>query len=508
MKTLTIEKIDALVGEVNLVGSKSLTNRAFVLSALSEGDTILKNFLRSDDTEVMLESLAKIGIRFQEKSTDTLTMTGVGQAFETCNKCNEAYLGLSKEELFEKATKLFLGNSGTSMRSLCSILAASGGVYELTGEPRMYERPIGHLVDALRSLGAYIEYLGNEGYPPLRIVGLKNPKIKELVPECPALVNDTYEVSIPGNISSQFITALLMTGPLLDKKFKLKVIGELISQPYVTMTCKLLKQFGVEVKNNGFAEFEVEPTKYKSPGKFLIEGDASAATYFLAGAAIHGDVKVHGVGRNSLQGDAAFINYLERMGARIEIGDDYMHVQSSSWPKNGLAPNQMIPNRHYLNGIDDDFNDIPDAAMTFVPLALYTMGDITIRNIESWRVKETDRIAAMATEMKKLGVIVDEGQDYISLSVWQDMVENDDEEPDDCGFMTVPCREPSREYVSVVSSGKTISFDTYNDHRMAMCMSLIALDRTIIINDPDCCKKTFPEYFTILEKLALRRNHD
>lgn len=542
MNTLTIEKIDALVGEVELVGSKSLTNRALLLSALSEGETLLTNILRSDDSKVMLEALAKLKVQVKEDATNptVISIVGLGDTFNSTKEELDSFKDLSLEEALKLETELFLGNAGTAMRPLCAALALSGGIYKLTGEPRMYERPIGILVDALRSLGAHIEYLGTEGYPPLRIVGKKNPllaKFKEAsaaagaaaagaagaaagaadgacASSAGACSDGSYEVIVKGNTSSQFISALLMTAALLDKPFKLVVDGELISKPYVTMTCKLLARFGVEVKANGFESFEIAPSKLVSPSKYLVEGDASGATYFLAGAAIHGDVTVKGVGKDSVQGDAEFIKYLERMGAKIEIGDDYMRVISAGWKqdfdykayKEGKLSASSLPNRIYLNGLDDDFNDIPDAAMTFVPLAIFSMGDIVIRNIASWRVKETDRIAAMAKEMDKLGVIVDEGEDYISLSVWQEAVE-EEEDPDGL-FMPMTMREPSSKYMSIVSERSVIAFDTYNDHRMAMCMSLIAMDRTIVINDPECCKKTFPDYFERLEKLALRRPKD
>lgn len=441
LETLTLEKIDHISGSVKLIGSKSLTNRALLLSALSEGRTKLTNILRSDDSKVMIQALKQLGVKVEENEQDPteVIINGLGGVFNTQE---------------QGTIELFLGNAGTAMRPLAAALALSNGTYKLTGEDRMYERPIGILVDALRKLGAKIEYLGNEGYPPLLITGLK------------ALENNntnqatTYELEVAGNTSSQFISALLMVGSLLDKPMNLKVKGELISKPYVNLTCELLKRFGIQVANNDYVSFTINPQALISPNHYLVEGDASGATYFLAAAAIRGSVKVYGVGKASIQGDTKFIEVLSQMGANIEIGDDYLAVSQAQ----------------ELKGIDIDMNDMPDAAMTLVPMALFTKEPIIIRNIESWRVKETDRIAALATEMRKLGCQVEEGQDYIKVQATGD------------------------NYQKIKEQGTLIDFDTYNDHRMAMSMSLAALDRSIIINDPMCCKKTFPDYF---ERLAL-----
>ena len=432
---LPLGPISQVLGSVHLVGSKSLTNRALLLSALSAGRTKLTNILRSDDSKVMLESLHKLGVTVEPDPNDatTVTITGVGGCFHA-----------------QEPVNLFLGNAGTAMRPLCAALALSQGTFELTGEPRMYERPIGILVDALRTLGAKVEYLGTEGYPPLKITGTTSPAA------------NTVEVA--GNTSSQFITALLMVGALLPNGLNLKVQGELISKPYVAMTCALLQRFGVSVVNHDFASFELAPQQLKSPGSYLVEGDASGATYFLAAAAIAGSVTVKGVGSGSLQGDAHFIEVLAQMGAHTEIGPDYLKVS---------APKQQ------LHGIDLDLNDMPDAAMTLVPMALFTDSPIAIRNIASWRVKETDRIAALTTEMRKLGCAVEEGPDYIVV----------DGNTDACRQI---CSDLSR----------VIAFDTYNDHRMAMALSLVALARPVIINDYRCCAKTFPDYFERLAALA------
>lgn len=444
METLTLEKIDHISGSVKLIGSKSLTNRALLLSALSQGQTKLTNILRSDDSKVMLQSLKQLGVGIEENPLDPteITITGLGGLFDT------------KEQ---GTIELFLGNAGTAMRPLAAALALSNGTYKLTGEDRMYERPIGILVEALRKLGAKIEYLGNEGYPPLLITGRKalNSSCQEAC--------TCYDLEVAGNTSSQFISALLMIGALLDKPMNLIVKGELISKPYVNLTCELLKRFGIKVVNHGFAKFSIEPQGLISPKSYLVEGDASGATYFLAAAAIKGSVKVYGVGKNSIQGDTKFIEVLAKMGAKIEIGDDYLAVSEAS----------------ELKGIDIDMNDMPDAAMTLVPMALFTKEPIMIRNIESWRVKETDRIDALATQMRKLGCQVTEGQDFIKV------------------------QSGGTEYQSIKDEGILLDFDTYNDHRMAMSMSLAALDRKIVINDPKCCHKTFPDYFERLASVSV-----
>ena len=443
---LPLGPIAAVDGEVHLVGSKSLTNRALLLSALSQGRTTLTNILRSDDSKVMLEALRQLGVKVTEDPADptTVTIEGVGGPFVTAASPTAPI-------------KLFLGNAGTAMRPLCAALALSCGTFELTGEPRMYERPIGILVDALRTLGAQVEYLGTEGYPPLRITGIGQPGW--------AAARAPATVAVAGNTSSQFITALLMVGALLPNGLKLQVQGELISKPYVAMTCALLQRFGVTVINHDFASFELAPQQLKSPGSYLVEGDASGATYFLAAAAIAGSVTVKGVGSGSLQGDAHFIEVLAQMGAHTEIGPDYLKVSQ--------AP---------LKGIDLDLNDMPDAAMTLVPMALFTSGPIAIRNIGSWRVKETDRIAALACEMRKLGCAVEDGPDYIVV----------DGNTDACRQI---CSDLSR----------VIAFDTYNDHRMAMALSLVAFARPVIINDYRCCAKTFPDYFERFAALAQPR---
>lgn len=426
MNCLKLSKIDAVNGRVNLPGSKSLSNRALLISALSEGRTELLNLLKSDDTSRMLEALTQLGVHLSQRG-NTCEVTGIGHAFD---------FGLNRLE-FD------LGNAGTAMRPLCAALAFSSGVFKLTGEPRMLERPIGPLVEALKSIGIHIDYLNNDGFPPVQIRGG---------------VPSAHEVSIDGSLSSQFITALLIASPLAGG-LKIKVSGDLISKPYVDLTVKLMERFGVTVKRRGYSEFTVEPdAHYVSPESFLIEGDATGATYFAAAAAIAGQVQIYGIGNDSTQGDVAFFEVLERMGAKVVRHSDCIEVS----------------HQDKLKGITIDMNAMPDAAMTLVPMALYTDGPVTITNIGSWRVKETDRIEAMATEMKRLGVKVESGEDFISIDA---SVRND----------------------------QTPVFNTYKDHRMAMCMSLCAFDRDVEINDPECVNKTFPTYFRDLRAISVRK---
>ncbi|GAK84994.1 5-enolpyruvylshikimate-3-phosphate synthase [Vibrio ponticus] len=321
---------------------------------------------------------------------------------------------------------------------MAAALCLGKGEFVLTGEPRMKERPIGHLVDALRQAGAQIEYLENENYPPLKIIGS-------------GLNGGTVEID--GSISSQFLTAFLMSAPLAQDDVTIKIVGDLVSKPYIDITLHIMAQFGVEVENRNYQEFAIKAgQQYVAPGDFLVEGDASSASYFLAAAAIKGGaIKVTGIGKNSIQGDIQFADALEKMGAEIEWGDDY-----------------VISRVGQLKAVDLDFNHIPDAAMTIATTALFAQGTTAIRNVYNWRVKETDRLAAMATELRKVGAEVEEGHDYI--------------------IVTPPAQL------------KHAAIDTYDDHRMAMCFSLVALsDTPVTINDPKCTSKTFPDYF---EKLA------
>jgi 3-phosphoshikimate 1-carboxyvinyltransferase len=417
-------------GTVRLPGSKSISNRVLLLAALSEGVTDVCDLLHSDDTERMLESLAKLGVGIEYPGETDLPnahrITGCGGRF------------LNRE------ANLFLGNAGTAFRPLTAALALMGGSYELSGVSRMHERPIGDLVNALRQLGADIAYLGNEGFPPLRISSAK-------------LTGEVAQVR--GDVSSQFLTGLLMALPLLNRTVKVEVVGELISKPYIEITLAMMARFGVQVSRNGWQSFVVAGgQRYKSPGVIFVEGDASSASYFLAAGAIGGGpVCVEGVGKDSVQGDVRFAEALREMGAQIV-----------------MSPNSMVatgPLNGKLKAIDLDCNHIPDAAMTLATAALFADGATTLRNIASWRVKETDRIAAMAIELRKVGATVEEGVDYIRI--------------------TPPAQI------------KHAAIDTYDDHRMAMCFSLAAFGAAgVRINDPKCVAKTFPEYFAEFTKVA------
>lgn len=425
MESLTLQPIHQVNGEVNLPGSKSVSNRALLLAALATGSTRLTNLLDSDDIRHMLTALTKLGVSYTLSEDKTVCeVEGLGRPFQTSD-----------------ALELFLGNAGTAMRPLAAALCLGDGEYILTGEPRMKERPIGHLVNALRDAGAQIEYLENENYPPLKIKGS-------------GLKGGT--VSIDGSISSQFLTAFLMSAPLAEGEVTINIEGELVSKPYIDITLHIMQQFGVEVINKAYSQFVIPAgQQYRSPGDFLVEGDASSASYFLAAAAIKGgEIKVTGIGKSSIQGDIQFADALEKMGAEIEWGEDY-----------------VISRVGELKAVDLDFNHIPDAAMTIATTALFAKGTTAIRNVYNWRVKETDRLAAMATELRKVGAEVEEGHDYI--------------------IVTPPTRL------------KHAAIDTYDDHRMAMCFSLVALsDTPVTINDPGCTSKTFPDYFDKLKGLS------
>ena len=424
MEQLTLDPIAKVSGEVNVPGSKSLSNRALLLAALAEGETELTNLLDSEDIEHMLNALTKLGVSYRLSEDKTqCVVQGNGGAFNVA-----------------EPLELFLGNAGTAMRPMCAALAVSNVDTVLTGEPRMEERPIGDLVDALREADAEVTYLKNEGFPPLQIKG------KTL---------NGGEMSVDGSVSSQFLTALLMAAPLFSGDVTIRIKGELVSKPYIDITLDTMAKFGVTVENDNYQTFTVSgDAKYIAPGKFMVEGDASSASYFLAAGAIKGGtVRVTGIGQNSIQGDIRFADVLEAMGATVVWHDEYVEITG--------AP---------LKGVNMDMNHIPDAAMTIATTALFAEGPTTMTNIYNWRVKETDRLAAMATELQKLGAKVEEGHDYIK--VW----------PTD--------------------SLKHAEIDTYNDHRIAMCFSLVALsDTPVTINDPGCTRKTFPDYFTRFKTL-------
>jgi len=425
MNSITLDPIIKVNGEVNLPGSKSLSNRALLLAALAEGTTKITNLLKSDDTRYMLNALKQLGIECT-LSEDKTECTIIGNN------------GPISSDDFQD---LFLGNAGTAMRPLCAALCLGKGSYLLTGEPRMKERPIGHLVDALRQAGANINYLEAEGYPPLQI-------------EANSLNGGNVEIE--GTISSQFLTALLLAAPMAKDDMIITIIGELVSKPYIDITLHIMKEFGVHVLNDNYEKFIIKGGQtYKAVDSFMVEGDASSASYFLAAAAIKGGtVKVTGIGKKSVQGDVAFADVLKKMGAKVEWGSDFVSVSKGE-----------------LNAIDMDFNHIPDAAMTIATTALFAKGTTTLRNIYNWRVKETDRLFAMATELRKVGAEVEEGEDFLKIT-------------------------PPKELKHAI-------IDTYDDHRMAMCFSLLALDpASVTINEPECTAKTFPTYFNVLESIS------
>ena len=422
---------------VTLPGSKSISNRILLLSALAQGATEIRDVLLSDDTERMLDGLRTLGVGVEQLDAHVFRVQGCGGNFPV------------------KQTELFLGNAGTAFRPLTAALALSGGHYQLSGVARMHERPIGDLVEALRALGANIDYLGNEGFPPLEIF--------------PATLGDAARVSVRGDVSSQFLTALLMALPLLSRTVTVEVIGELISKPYIGITLAMMARFGVNVTRDGWRSFTVAAGScYVSPGVIYVEGDASSASYFLAAGAIGGGpVRIEGVGSDSIQGDVRFADALALMGAQIAMGPNWMEARA---PLDGK-----------LKAINLDCNHIPDAAMTLAVVALFADGTTTLRNIASWRVKETDRIAAMATELRKVGAAVEEGADYIRITGAS--------KNSDSGF--VSHLDPRSSILNPASG-----INTYDDHRMAMCFSLAAFGAAgMRINDPDCVAKTFPDYF-------------
>jgi 3-phosphoshikimate 1-carboxyvinyltransferase len=422
MKFLDLGPIARAAGSVKMPGSKSISNRVLLLSALARGETLVRGLLDADDTQVMREALGRLGVAISEAPGGIL-VRGVDGGFPA------------------KSAELHLGNAGTAFRPLAAALAFSGGTYRLSGVPRMHERPIGDLVDALRRLGADIAYPGKEGFPPLLIR--------------PAAIRGGA-TRVRGDTSSQYLSALLMALPMRKARTGVEVEGELISKPYIEITLNLMRRFGVEVAREGWRAFTVPAQGYSSPGAIRVEGDASSASYFLAAGAIGGGpVRVEGVGRSSIQGDVRFAELLERMGAAISMGEDWIEASG----------------RGRLKPIDADLNHIPDAAMTAAVAALFADGPSTIRNIASWRVKETDRIAAMAKELRKLGAQVEEGRDYLRVA------------------------PPAKLQPATI--------DTYDDHRMAMSFSLAALGGVKVrIKDPGCVAKTYPEYFDALSSIS------
>ena len=437
---LDLPPLRAAAGTVRLPGSKSISNRVLLLAGLSEGTTAVHDLLDSDDTAVMLAALKTLGCRIEAQADGVLNVTGIGGKLGT------------------QAAQLFLGNAGTAMRPLAAALAlltaTQGGSFELSGVPRMHERPIGDLVDALRALGCEIACLGNEGYPPLKLTG-------------PSALKLDAPVKVRGDVSSQFLTALLMALPLVaTDDVQIEVVGELISKPYIQITLTLLERFGIAVKRDGWERFTIPAgSRYRSPGAVHVEGDASSASYFVglgAIAAVDKPVRIEGVGSTSMQGDVRFVEAARQMGADIQSGPNWLEVRRGAWP---------------LKGITLDCNHIPDAAMTLAVMALYADGPTTLTNIASWRVKETDRLSAMATELRKLGATVEEGPDWLRI----------------------------HSMIRPLQQWQPASIHTYDDHRIAMCFSLAAFNGLVTehpvpvrIEDPACVAKTFPEYFETL----------
>ncbi|HYF41610.1 MAG TPA: bifunctional 3-phosphoshikimate 1-carboxyvinyltransferase/cytidylate kinase [Ramlibacter sp.] len=426
---LDIPPLESAGGEVALPGSKSISNRVLLLAALSAGTTTVHDLLDSDDTRVMLDALRALGcgIRHQGSAVQVTGLDGRPPA---------------------AAARLFLGNAGTAMRPLAAALAVLGGDFELSGVPRMHERPIGDLVDALRQLGCRVDYLGTPGYPPLRIG--------------PAALRLDAPITVRGDVSSQFLTALLLALPLVaTRDIVIEVAGELISKPYVEITLNLLARFGIAVRREGWQRFTVPAgSRYASPGEIHVEADASSASYFVALGALaeragsQNGVKIKGLGGQSIQGDIRFLEAAQAMGAQVAAGPNWIEVGRGAWP---------------LKAIDLDCNHIPDAAMTLAVMALYADGTTTLRNIASWRVKETDRLSAMARELRKLGAAVEEGPDFLKVA-------------------------PPAQW-------QPATIHTYDDHRIAMCFSLAAFNPAgvpVRIEDPKCVAKTFPDYFETL----------
>lgn len=437
MEFLDLAPIRRVSGTVRLPGSKSISNRILLLAAVASGTTRILDLLESDDTRYMLDALRKLGVNLDQQGT-AVEVRGTGGALPV------------------RSAELFLGNAGTAFRPLTAVLAFSEGEYRLSGLPRMHERPIKDLVDAVRKLGANIDYLGNEGYPPLAIHPATAPAGGAL-----------SQVSVRGDVSSQFVSALMMAMPLRREPAVVVVEGELISRPYVNITLNMMKRFGVSVVEESATRFRIPAeARYVSPGEIRVEGDASSASYFLtagviAGLTGSGPVRVEGVGLDSIQGDVQLTRVLEQMGADIELGPNFISATA----------NPSVVRAGKLRALDADVNHIPDAAMVLAVAALFADGTSTLRNIASWRVKETDRISAMATELRKLGAVATEGPDWLRI-------------------------EPPAQL-------REAAIDTYEDHRIAMSFSLAALGGvTVRINDPGCVAKTFPEYFTVLRSIS------
>ena len=426
MNEITLKASKQVRGCIKLPGSKSITNRVLLMAALGSGVTKLIDPLRSEDTDQMINALIKLGVSVKEvnDNKNIIEIKGTEHNFPNKN------------------TNLFLGNSGTTFRPLAAVLAMMRGDYYLSGIERMHERPIKDLVDALEQMGSSIQYEKNHGYPPITI---NNSSIEISEP-----------IQIKGDISSQYLTALLIAGPISNNEFNIEVIGDLISKPYIDITLKLLTKFNIFYNNDNWRLFSLKKDSvYKNPNKIFVEGDASSASYFFAAASLAGSIEIKGINKDSIQGDLKFLDIISKMGAKIEYKSDSIQVSKAS----------------NLKGLEIDCIEIPDAAMTLAIMAVFADKPTKLKNIGSWRVKETDRILAMDNELTKMGVEVSTTHDSMTIFPQKQLNDN-------------------------------ISIETYNDHRIAMCFSLFCLkDLSITIQDPNCVNKTYPDYFKDLKSV-------
>ena len=426
MNEITLKASKQVRGCIKLPGSKSITNRVLLMAALGSGVTKLIDPLRSEDTDQMINALIKLGVSVKEVNDDKKNLEIKGAEHNFPNK----------------NTNLFLGNSGTTFRPLTAVLAMMRGDYYLSGIERMHERPIKDLVDALEQMGSSIQYEKNHGYPPITI---NNSSIEISEP-----------IQIKGDISSQYLTALLIAGPISNNEFNIEVIGDLISKPYIDITLKLLTKFNIFYNNDNWRLFSLKKDSiYRNPTKIFVEGDASSASYFFAAASLAGSIEIKGINKDSIQGDLKFLDIISKMGAKIEYKSDSIQVSKAS----------------NLKGLEIDCIEIPDAAMTLAIMAVFADKPTKLKNIGSWRVKETDRILAMDNELTKMGVEVSTTHDSMTIFPQKQLNDN-------------------------------ISIKTYNDHRIAMCFSLFCLKNlNITIQDPNCVNKTYPDYFKDLKSV-------
>ena len=426
MNEITLKASKQVRGCIKLPGSKSITNRVLLMAALGSGVTKLIDPLRSEDTDQMINALIKLGVSVKEVNDDKNIIEIKGTEHNFPNK----------------NTNLFLGNSGTTFRPLAAVLAMMRGDYYLSGIERMHERPIKDLVDALEQMGSSIQYEKNHGYPPITI---NNSSIEISEP-----------IQIKGDISSQYLTALLIAGPISNNEFNIEVIGDLISKPYIDITLKLLTKFNIFYNNDNWRLFSLKKDSvYRNPTKIFVEGDASSASYFFAAASLAGSIEIKGINKDSIQGDLKFLDIISKMGAKIEYKSNSIQVSKAS----------------NLKGLEIDCIEIPDAAMTLAIMAVFADKPTKLKNIGSWRVKETDRILAMDNELTKMGVEVSTTHDSMTIFPQKQLNDN-------------------------------ISIETYNDHRIAMCFSLFCLKNlNITIQDPNCVNKTYPDYFKDLKSV-------